>query len=357
MPATEASRAVNLPTPRVVKCPTPQCPGWITLDSTRHQTEPCRYCRVGVDTLRFLLSRVGAEHKSLPPEVHDEFNRLMLTMAGAWGRNVYLRPSHKTLVDLLPGARGVTLEYNPLLGAAGRDGAAPLVGTILHKLLHFEAHLGERVPQITARSGAREKEGLAPMLAYLMTVADHAWVTARLQELYPALYSAQARWGLDITHMLIGSESMFNRYLSERNLNKLLVTLTQAGEDAASFRAAVVERLAAQTAQILEREKEEPRRVYLAIQLANARLLNQDTYAEYVDALASTGVEHVRETVPVADRLYSELYSALGESVSTAPAKPTGSQAPSVIDTGQFVHALQGAIKALGLANFFDVKA
>src|SRR5437588_3766176 len=86
--------------PRVVKCPTPQCPGWITLDSTRHQTEPCRYCRIGVDTLRFLLSRVGAENKALPAQVHDEFNRLMLAMAGAWGQNVYLRPSRATLVDL-----------------------------------------------------------------------------------------------------------------------------------------------------------------------------------------------------------------------------------------------------------------
>src|SRR5207248_11348791 len=60
MPTSETVRAVNLQIPRVVKCPTPQCPGWITLDSTRHQTEPCRYCRIGVDTLRFLLSRVGA---------------------------------------------------------------------------------------------------------------------------------------------------------------------------------------------------------------------------------------------------------------------------------------------------------
>src|SRR4029078_12111602 len=111
MPTQDMEQTAYLLTPHVVKCPTPQCPGWITLDSTRHQTEPCRYCRVGVDTLRFLLSRVGADHKALPTEVHDEFNRLMLTMAGAWGRNVYLRPSNKTLVDLLPGSRGVTLEY------------------------------------------------------------------------------------------------------------------------------------------------------------------------------------------------------------------------------------------------------
>src|SRR5688500_14852540 len=116
----ERARTFNLPAPRVVKCPTPQCPGWITVDSTRHQTEPCRYCRVGVDTLRFLLSRVGAENKVLPVEVHEEFNRLMLTMAGAWGQNVYLRPSRETLVDLKAGQRGVIVEYNPALGRRAR---------------------------------------------------------------------------------------------------------------------------------------------------------------------------------------------------------------------------------------------
>src|SRR5262245_12797924 len=222
MPASETVRTTDLQTPRLVKCPTPQCPGWITLDSTRHQTEPCRYCRIGVDTLRFLLSRVGAEKKALPPAVHDEFNRLMLTMAGAWGRNVYLRPSRTTLVDLTAGARGVTVEYNPLLGSAGQDGAAPLVGMILHKLLHFEAHLGQRVPGLEVRSGAKEKAGLGPLLSYLTMVADHAWVVARLQQLYPTLCEAQGRWGLDLAQMLVGSESMFNRYLSERNLNKLV---------------------------------------------------------------------------------------------------------------------------------------
>src|SRR5205085_10028213 len=209
--------------------------------------EPCRYCRVGVDTLRFLLSRVGAENKALPPQVHDEFNRLMLTMAGAWGRNVYLRPSRTTLVDILAGARGVTVEYNPLLGAAGQDGAAPLVGVILHKLLHFEAHLGQRVPQLELRSGAKDKAGLSPVMSYLLTLADHAWVVARLRQLYPMLYDAQARWGLDIAQMLVGSESMFNRYLSERNLNKLVSVLQDVGDEAADLRTQVIDRLSTLT--------------------------------------------------------------------------------------------------------------
>ncbi len=354
MPASEAARPVNLQTPRVVKCPTPQCPGWITLDSTRHQTEPCRYCRVGVDTLRFLLSRVGAEHKALPHEVHDEFNRLMLTMAGAWGRNVYLQPSPKTLVDLLPGARGVTVEYNPLLGAAGADGAGPLVGTILHKLLHFEAHIGQRVPQITTKSGSKDRESMLPLVTYLLTVTDHAWVSGRMEQLYPSLYAAQARWGLDVSHMLAGSESMFNRYLSERNLNKLLDVLAHSGDNADSFRAAVLERLAGLTSQILEREKEEQRRVFIAIQLANIRLLNPSSYAAYQEALGATRIENLREAVPLAERLYSELHDA-----ANAPAKMTevpGAQQAIVVDGGRYVGAIQAGVKALGLANYFEVK-
>ncbi len=355
MPISEKVRTVNLQTPRVVKCPTPQCPGWITLDITRHQTEPCRYCRVGVDTLRFLLSRVGAENKALPPQVHDEFNRLMLAMAGAWGRNVYLRPSRTTLVDILAGARGVTVEYNPLLGAAGQDGAAPLVGTILHKLLHFEAHLGQRVPQLEPRSGAKEKAGLAPLMSYLLMLTDHAWVVARLRQLYPMLYDAQARWGLDIAQMLVGSESMFNRYLSERNLNKLVSVLQDAGDNSGAFRLQVMERLSTLTAQILEREKDETRRLFLTVQLANVHLLNPDAYSAYQGTLEGTGLENVREAAPIAERLYAEL----ANSPLTGP-EPTLTKhedgPASVIDPAHFHRTLEGAIKVVGMANHFEVK-
>jgi hypothetical protein len=316
------------------------------MDSTRHQTEPCRYCRIGVDTLRFLLSRVGGENKALPHAVHDEFNRLMLTMAGAWGRNVYLRPSRTTLVDLMAGARGVTVEYNPLLGAAGQDGAAPLVGTILHKLLHFEAHLGQRVPGLEARSGAKEKAGLGPLLAYLTMVADHAWVAARLKQLYPTLYEAQGRWGLDLAQMLVGSESMFNRYLSERNLNKLVAVLQDAGDDPAAFRNDVLQRLAALTAQILSHDKEETRRLFIAIQGANMRLLNPSAADTYAEVLAATGLENVRDATPLAERLHSEL-TASGLSAAEA----------ATIDPAQYHRALEGALKALGMANYFEVKS
>lgn len=357
MPTSDVARTPNsyLQTPRVVKCPTPQCPGWITLDSTRHQTEPCRYCRIGVDTLRFLLSRVGADNKALAPEVHDEFNRLMLTMAGAWGQNVYIRPSTATLVDLKSGARGVTVEYNPYLGDAGSDGAAPLVGVILHKLLHFEAHLGQRGPQLVVKSGSKDKESLAPMLSYLMTVADHAWGVARLAQLNPVLHSAQSRWGLDLVTMLVGSESMFNRYLSERNLSKLLDVL-QSAESADTFRASVIDRLSALTAQIMTSEKEEPRRTYLAIQLANTRLLNPDAYDSYVAALEKREIANLREAQSTAEKLYNELESS--PIAHPTPPKQKDGETPTAItvDNAAFLRALEASVKALGLSNYFDVK-
>ncbi|HUP27891.1 MAG TPA: hypothetical protein VM409_05600 [Chloroflexia bacterium] len=360
-PATgpaKRAQSTNLQAPRVVKCPTPQCPGWITIDSTRHQTEPCRYCRVGVDTLRFLLSRVGAEHKALPVEVHEEFNRLMLTMAGAWGQNVYLRPVSGTLVDLKAGQRGVVVEYNPALGAAGEDGPAPLVGIILHKLLHFEAHLGQKPVQITVKSGSREKEGLVPLMSYLLTVTDHAWVSARLEQLNPLLYEAQSRWGLDLAQMLVGSESMFNRYLSERNLLKLTAVLQASNESTdapGDFRSAVMDRLATQTSRILEHEKDETRRLYLAVQLANVRLMNPDAYAPYQQALTSAGFATVRDSASLADRVAGDLSNS---PVANPPVARSGneSNAAITVDHGHFQRGVEAAVRALGMGNFFEVK-
>lgn len=358
MPTTAAPQAVtlrNLPVPRVTKCPTPGCPGWITLDVTRHQTDPCRYCRIGVDTLRFLLSRVGAENKALPPEVHDEFNRLMLTMAGAWGQNVYLRPAHDTLVDLKAGVHGVMVEYNPLLGDAGEDGPAPLVGIILHKLIHFEAHLGQRGPQMAVKSGARDKESMMPLMSYLMTVADHAWVGARLTQLNPLLGQAQSRWGLDVAQMLVGSESMFNRYLSERNLQRIVAVLKETPEPT-TFRDAILQRLAILTHQILEREKDDTRRVYIGEQLANIWLLNPEAVPVYRGMLEETGLQNVAEGQAIAERLYKELAnSPVAHPPLSDPAG--GSTQAVVLDSAHFHRALDGAIKALGMANFFEVKS
>lgn len=355
MPTSEVERSVYLQTPRVVKCPTPQCPGWITLDSTRHQTEPCRYCRIGVDTLRFLLSRVAADNKTLPPQVHDEFNRLMLTMAGAWGQNVYLRPSTTTLVDLKSGTRGVTVEYNPQLGDAGEDGAAPLVGVILHKLLHFEAHLGQKLPQLTIKSGSRDKESLAPLLSYLLTIGDHAWLMSRLESLSPVLHAAQSRWGLDLAQMLTGSESMFNRYLSERNLTKL-VGLLEDAENANGFRTGVMDILASLTAQILAPEKEDQRRTYLAIQLANLHLLNPESYDAYVGMLAKKEIANLREAQPLAERLYADLHDSPLSHPQASRQKDAESTTATTVDHAQFTRAMEGALKALGMTNWFEIK-
>lgn len=354
-PASPDAALRNLPVPRVVKCPTPGCPGWITLDITRHQTEPCRYCRIGVDTLRFLLSRVGAEHKSLPGEVHEEFNRLMLTMAGAWGQNVYLRPSNNTLVDLKSGVHGVSIEYNPLLGNAGEDGPAPLVGIILHKLIHFEAHLGQRPPQIAVKSGSRDRESMLPLLNYLVTVTDHAWVGARLRQLNPLLSEAQSRWGLDVAQMLVGSESMFNRYLSERNLQRMVAVLKETAEPDA-FRNAVLERLTTLTTQALDREKEETRRVYLGEQLANMHLMNEAAVPIYRQMLENSDLQGVREGYPLAERLYNELANSPAAQPPALSASNDGSGRAVVLGSAEYHRSLEGAIKALGLANYFEVK-
>ena len=259
-------------------------------------------------------------------------------------------------MDIKPGVRGVTVEYNPYLGDAGEEGAAPLVGVILHKLLHFEAHLGQRAPQLAVKSGSKEKEALAPMLSYLMTVADHAWVTARLKQLNPALHEAQSRWGLDLATMLVGSESMFNRYLSERNLMKLLDVL-KGTDSADTFRASVLDRLSALTAQILAPEKEESRRTYLAVQLANTHLLNPDAYDDYLAALQKKEIANLREAQPLADKLYNEMEQSPISHPQPARSKD-GESAPKItVDHAQFTRALEGAVKALGMANYFDVKS
>src|SRR3954471_8175679 len=101
---------------RVVKCPTSHCPGWITVDDDRPQTVPCRYCRVTVNTLTYLLEGVpdapaGADEATrLPHAIHEAFNSLLLKVAGVTGGNVYLRPSDRLLAGLVPGSRGLIIE-------------------------------------------------------------------------------------------------------------------------------------------------------------------------------------------------------------------------------------------------------
>src|SRR4051812_34567186 len=143
---------------RVVKCPTSHCPGWITVDDDRPQTVPCRYCRVTVNTLTYLLEGVpdapddaGAAGR-LPHAVHEAFNGLLMQVAGMTRGNVYLRPSERVLVGLVPGTRGLIVEYN--LALARQTGAAAMVALILHSLLHLAIHPREERPLgLTLRAG------------------------------------------------------------------------------------------------------------------------------------------------------------------------------------------------------------
>jgi hypothetical protein len=229
------------------------------------------------------------------------------------------------------------------------------VGVILHKLLHFEAHLGQKLPQLSVKSGSREKETLAPLLSYLLTVGDHAWLMPRMRGLSEGLHEAQSRWGLDLAQMLTGSESMFNRYLSERNLNKL-VGLLGSAESATQFRDGVMELLANLTAQILGPEKEDQRRTYLAIQLANVRLLNPDAYEGYVGMLGKKEIANLRDAQPMAEKLYSELEESPIAQPQASRAKDGEGAGVTPIEHGQFTRAMEGAIRALGLANWFEIK-
>jgi hypothetical protein len=148
---------------------------------------------------------------------------------------------------------------------------------------------------------------------------------------------------------------MFNRYLSERNLLKLTAVL-QSTREAEGFRSAVMERLAAQTVQILEREKDETRRLYLAVQLANVRLMSPDAFAPYQQVLISSGLWALKESLPLADRLYNDLSTS---PVARPPQKQTGSESTSAVtlDQGHFQRGVEAALKALGVGNYFEVKS
>jgi hypothetical protein len=136
------------------------------------------------------------------------------------------------------------------------------------------------------------------------------------------------------------------------------VGVLQSTADPDEFRAAVIQRLAALTSQILEREKEETRRIYLAIQLANVHLLNPDAFAAYQQALAATGLSGVREALPVAERLHNELSSSpIANPPSPEARAGEGEIARAVtVDPAQYLKAMEACVKALGLGNFFEVK-
>ena len=134
------------------------------------------------------------------------------------------------------------------------------------------------------------------------------------------------------------------------------MSVLQGTTEAGAFRDAVIQRLALLTHQTVEREKEETRRLYLAMQLANVRLLNEEAYEPYIAALNQTELSNVRDAASQADRLYTSLSESPLASPPQAKTLGDGVATAVVADSAQLHHALEGGIKALGVANYFEVK-
>jgi len=77
-------------------------------------------------------------------------------------------------------------------------------------------------------------------------------------------------------------------------------------------------------------------------------------YSDYQAMLTANGLPDVRESQSLAERLYTELSNAATES-QAASTKSSDRQA-MVIDPGLFHRALESGVKALGMANYFEVK-
>ena len=92
------------------------------------------------------------------------------------------------------------------------------------------------------------------------------------------------------------------------------------------------------------------------MQLANVRLLNPDAYTNYQAVLTSNGLSDIREALPTAERLYTELSNAAVDNQMKTSAKEREDRQPMVIDPAQFHRALEAGVKALGMANYFEVK-
>ena len=95
--------------------------------------------------------------------------------------------------------------------------------------------------------------------------------------------------------------------------------------------------------------------MFLAVQLANVHLLNPDSYADYQALLASGGLPEVRECLPTAERLSSEL-GTLAAEAQAGPSEREGDRQAMIVDPGLFHRALESGIKALGMGNYFEVK-
>ena len=332
---------------RLVKCPTEHCPGWIALEDGRPQTVPCRYCRVTAHTLSYLLSQIGERELAVglldiwAPKLHEQFNNLVLQLAGTVHNNVYIRPMDRALVTRSPGRHGESLEYNPEIAAV--VGGAPMIALMLHELLHFELHQGEDRPlQITIKPTARDKDFLAGPLNYLRVLADHLWLAPRMDDIAPMLRQSMQEWGLDIALFLSGNESFFLPYIDDRNRRWLIETIQQPGMTAETMRDLLIERLADLTQRFFGAGNELLRRTLLAVEIADLKLNNPAAAERYSALLQQKEIAGYQEVATIAQRLADELASV----------RSSTSGKPSATD---FRRAVEGGIGALGLANYAEV--
>ena len=332
---------------RVVKCPTSHCPGWITVDDERPQTVPCRYCRLTINTLTYLLKGTpdapapDAATPALPPAVHEAFNSLLLAVAGQTGGNIYLRPAERTIVDLVPSTRGVIVEYNTAL--ARHTGPAAVVALIFHRLLHIQMHPAQDKPLgLQLRPGARDKEPLQNAINYLLILADHPWIVAQIDAVAPDLRASEQTWGLHLAGMLTGSETFFPAYMADRDRRWIVEQFADPAVPATAITAAVLERLAALSARFFAGQREDLRRTLTALALAEVGLRDPAQQAAYAAALEARDLPGVAAAAAVATHLVADLTAA-------RVTYPT-------FDAAAHRHALETGLKALGLHTAFEVQ-
>lgn len=330
---------------RVVKCPTGHCPGWITIDDARPQTVPCRYCRVTVNTLSYLLENtsdpIGGRTHALPHTVHEAFNGLLLAVAGMTGGNVYLRPIDRTIVSLMPSTRGVIIEYNPVI--ARRAGPAAVAAMIFHYLLHIEQHpRNEKLLGLVVKPGGRDREALQPAANSLLRLADHAWIAARIAEIDPGLPAAARAWGLPAAEMLTGNETFFPAYMAERNRRWIMDEFAAPDATPEAACVALLDRLASLSARFFAGHREDLRRAVVALQLTDFGLRDPARVPAYQAALEAAGLPNVDASAGIAQHLVADLTEI--RAASPAP------------DPASYRRALDAGLKALNLHTSFEVQ-
>ncbi len=339
--------SVLVSTERVVKCPTSHCPGWITVRDDRPQTVPCPYCRVTVNTLAYVLEGIAddpvdaAAETRLPPAVHQAFNSLLLRVAGRTGGNVYLRPADRVIAGLVPSTRGVIVEYNVAIGR--QAGPAALVALILHPLLHIDLHPREEKPLgLALRAGARDKEALQNAANYLVILMDHPWIAAQIAAIDPALRLAERTWALPLLGMLTGNETFFPPYMADRNRRWIAEQFDASDVTAPELTEALVARLATLSQRFFAGQREDLRRLLIALELAELEIRDPARAPGYQEAIAATGLTGVEGAAGMATHLVADL---------TAVAE----EAPQP-DQAAFRRALDAGLKALGLHTAFEVQ-